>query len=909
VDWQRSDDLGNSWRTVAQSFEDEANPRPVASATVDWALWSVTHGFVAATADQGALIRAHACFTPPDVPAPPCVTGPATRLNVLQQSALPVIVDAPRSVLVTTGQAASFTASAGGAPAPSLQWQTRAANDTGAWADVSSGTGATTGSYTTAPLSLADNGRQYRVVATNAVASAASPGVTASVSDLDVPPTITTQPASLNVATGSDAAFAVAALGTETLSYQWSLDGTPITGATTPVLRLPAVTAGNAGSYVVVVTNIAGTVASDPAILTVSPGALAPVAPTIVTQPAAVTVHAGDTATFAVGMSGSGPLSFQWRKDGAAIAGATEAAITLASAVPADAGAYSVVVGNAAGTVTSADAALAVTVIPPPVVTAPTISTQPATLVVVPGGAATLAVAASGTGPLAYQWSLGGTPVAGATGPVLTIPSVGPADAGSYTVTVSNVAGSVTSAPAQLILVGAPVITTQPASASAVEGSMATFTVAATGDAPHYQWERNGVPMAGAVAASYTTPLLTAGDSGAIFDVLVYNAVGLVFSHPAVLTVTPAPSVSMPPSTGKLSAGPSHTCAIKTDGTVACWGHNSSREVTVVAPFGDQDLPVVVSGLSGMAQVAVGFQRTCAIGGLGNLVCWGRGSTGVQPLLDGAGVAITGARAVTLGDYHGCFIDAGTGVQCWGDNSVGQLGQGTISLTPMATPVVVSRGGSALTGVVGLSAGGFYTCALTSVGDVVCWGQGAIGDGSVMPGGGQRAVYAAVPAVTGASAMVSGGAHACAVLAAGGMKCWGANASAQLGNRNTTDQLAPVSVVDPSGLLVGVTLVAAQSDTTCVIPASGQVVCWGAVRPASLTGVLTYGPVVKSSLAQRVVGLASGGNHSCALVADGSLECWGANQYGQLGVGGFISLDTGGPSPPGTSVFGGAIFW
>ena len=117
------------------------------------------------------------------------------------------------------------------------------------------------------------------MVATNAVASAESPAVTASVSDLDVAPTITTQPASLAVAAGSDAAFAVAARGTEVLGYQWRLDGTPIAGATGPVLRLAAVTAASAGGYSVVVSNAAGSVASDAAILTVSPGAPAPVAP------------------------------------------------------------------------------------------------------------------------------------------------------------------------------------------------------------------------------------------------------------------------------------------------------------------------------------------------------------------------------------------------------------------------------------------------------------------------------------------------------------------------------------------------------------------------------------------------------------------------------------------------------
>ena len=437
IDWERSDDGGRSWRPVARSYQDEADPNPVGDGFA-WRYWGLSHGFIASAADHGALLRVHACYTPPDVPAPPCVNGPATQLNVLQHG---------------------------------------------------------------------------------------------------TPPTITTQPASLGVVAGSDAAFAVAARGTEVLSYQWRLDGTPIAGATGPVLRLSAVGAASAGGYSVVVSNAAGSAASDTAILTVSTGAPTPVAPTIVTQPAAVVVHAGDTATFAVGVSGSGPLSFAWRKDGAPIAGATSAALTLVGVASSDAGSYSVTVTNGAGTVTSADAALVVGNTPP-VMTPPTISTQPATLVVVPGAAATLAVAASGSGPLGYQWSLDGVLVAGATGPVLTISSVGAAEAGSYTVTIVNDAGTVTSNPAQLLLVGAPLIIAQPAAASVIEGSTATFTVAATGAALRYQWARNGLMITGATGPSHTTPATALADSGAVYGVLVYNGAGLVLSQPVVLTVT-----------------------------------------------------------------------------------------------------------------------------------------------------------------------------------------------------------------------------------------------------------------------------------------------------------------------------------------------------------------------------------
>ena len=154
------------------------------------------------------------------------------------------------------------------------------------------------------------------MVATNAVGSAASTAVTVSVSDLDVAPTITTQPADLSVASGGDAVFAVDARGTEALSYQWYRNGTALPGANSPVLRLASVTLLNSGSFSVTVSNSAGVANSNAATLNVYPAAPAAVAPTIVTQPAAVTVNSGNTATFAVGVDGSGPFSFQWRRDG-----------------------------------------------------------------------------------------------------------------------------------------------------------------------------------------------------------------------------------------------------------------------------------------------------------------------------------------------------------------------------------------------------------------------------------------------------------------------------------------------------------------------------------------------------------------------------------------------------------------
>ena len=108
VEWQRSDNGGASLRPIARSYQNEADPLPFITGLA-WSPWQVRHGFVATAADQGALIRAYVCYTPPaPTAALPCATGPATRINVLQQSKLPTIVEQPRSVLIRTAETANF---------------------------------------------------------------------------------------------------------------------------------------------------------------------------------------------------------------------------------------------------------------------------------------------------------------------------------------------------------------------------------------------------------------------------------------------------------------------------------------------------------------------------------------------------------------------------------------------------------------------------------------------------------------------------------------------------------------------------------------------------------------------------------------------------------------------------------
>jgi len=199
-----------------------------------------------------------------------------------------------------------------------------------------------------------------------------------------------------------------------------------------------------------------------------------------------------------------------------------------------NAGSYSVVVTNSAGTVASNSVTLDVA---PAGYLPPSITSEPSTVIVAAGGAATLAVGAAGSGPLSYQWSFNGTPIPGATLPVLTLTNVGSAHVGDYTVLVANGTDSVNSQVAALILLGAPAISQDPESATAYEGQSATLIVNADGSGLRYQWMLNGSPISGATEASYTTPMLVSANSGAVYSVAVYNGAGLVTSASAVLTV------------------------------------------------------------------------------------------------------------------------------------------------------------------------------------------------------------------------------------------------------------------------------------------------------------------------------------------------------------------------------------
>ncbi len=477
-------------------------------------------------------------------------TAASAAASLTVNAVAPSITSQPAGQGVSAGQTATFTVTAAGTGPLTYQW-------------YKNGTpigGATLSAYTTPPTSTADSGSIYTVVATNSVGSATSAGATLTVHP--VAPVITAQPVAQVVSAGQTATFTVVATGTAPLTYQWFKGGSPISGATSAAYTtLLTALSDNGSVFTVTVTNAAGTATSAMATLTVNA-----VPPAITIEPVSQTVSVGSTATFTVAATGTAPLTYQWFKDGVAIVGATVSSYTTPSTALTDTGKiFTATITNSAGNVTSSGATLTVNAI------GPSISTQPVNQTVSAGQTATFSVSASGTGPLAYQWLKGGSPISGATSSAYTTLATALSDSGSaYSVTVTNTAGNVTSSTATLTVHAvAPGITTQPASQTVTIGSTAMFNVVATGTAPlTYQWFKSGSPISGATSSTYTTPVAVLSDSGSAFTVTVTNTAGNVTSSIATLTVNAiAPSITTQPANQALTAGQSGTFSVTAAGT------------------------------------------------------------------------------------------------------------------------------------------------------------------------------------------------------------------------------------------------------------------------------------------------------------------------------------------------------
>ena len=375
------------------------------------------------------------------------------------------------------------------------------------------------------------------------------------------PPIITQQPQNTTGCVGSSATFNVVVTGATPLYYEWFIPGITPSFSTTPAYTIASLTAGNAGSCYVVISNNVGVTTSASVSLAVNTAT----PPIIGTQPANQTVTAGNPAGFSVAMSAGTALNYQWYGPNGVINGATNATYSIANSGNSDAGTYQVVVFNTCNAVISSNAVLTVN-------GPPSISAQPGAQTTCDSNSATFFATAIGTQPLSYQWYGPAGTIGGATTNILTLNNLLPANSGNYYLVVTNSYGQGVSSNAYLtVSTSSPVgFSSQPNNAEVVAGGTATFIVTPTGGGNYtYFWHKNDAdPIPGAVVTNSTLVLNNVSPSQAgTYACLVNNDCSSASSISANLVVDYAPVILNQPQNQAGLSGLPASFAVSVAGT------------------------------------------------------------------------------------------------------------------------------------------------------------------------------------------------------------------------------------------------------------------------------------------------------------------------------------------------------
>ena len=339
-----------------------------------------------------------------------------------------------------------------------------------------------------------------------------------------------------------------------------------------------------------------------------------------------------------------------------------------------------------------------------------------------------------------------------------------------------------------------------------------------------------------------------------------------------------------------IAAGGTFSLALLSDGTVRAWGDNTHGELGDGSDVTYSNTPVVVTGLSGVTAIAAGVNHALALLSDGTVMAWGDntdgelgdGSSGSFSTVPAIVSGLSGVTAIAAGNAFSEALVSGD-VMTWGDNTSGQLGDGSTSNSDTPVPIV------GLSSVTALVAGGSFGVAVESGGNAVAWGDnfyGELGNGTNT----NSDVPVPVSGLSRVTSVSAGGAHALAVLNTGSVMAWGDNFYGELGTRSaSTDSTLPVAVRlprtatsvsagDPGGNQgFSMALLANRTVKTWGYDAFGQLGN-GAVR-------VNVGHPVNIHGLTGVTAVAAGSAFSLALMGDGTVDAWGINSVGQLGNG------------------------
>ena len=340
-----------------------------------------------------------------------------------------------------------------------------------------------------------------------------------------------------------------------------------------------------------------------------------------------------------------------------------------------------------------------------------------------------------------------------------------------------------------------------------------------------------------------------------------------------------------------VNAGTSHSCAILDDGAIRCWGSNGNGQLGD-GSRDDKLAPTVVNTPLGRIAISVstGLAHSCAIFDDGSLRCWGDNSQG--QLGDGTTVERTvptlvnlgngrSASSITLGQTHTCSILDDNSVKCWGGNANGQVGDGSTSDRNIPTKILFDG-----SDVISLSAGSYHTCAILINSSIECWGDnwhGQLGDGS----NDRQLTPKSLGNQYQSRSISSGAFHTCSIMINNSLYCWGFNSGGQLGNGNYDNFNLPNPVPLSENQIPSI--IESGFHHTCSVLDNGKVICWGDNAKGQLGDGTNNDRIIADEvdipIGRSALSISVGQRHSCAILDDATLYCWGYNSNGQLGNG------------------------